>query len=223
MKELDFYAKADFMAWDEYHAFHVYRDNIFVQFITGEVIVRPYIRIRNRKHYPDLGVSICSTSLTNYKFAEPGSDVAIPRARLSHNGQQILLVDHTHNIAVSLEGWTDPTKVPTHLARSIAYYPNDRHPPIGGTTIKLYNPYKRSTEFARYKKQIVDGAKAMSELDPVYTWQKFEEKTILDWFNSGYDIATALARLNNTQTKAISNGLVEMKQVAEFPHLKFLG
>ena len=97
-----------------------------------------------RRLYSDLNIQIVSTKDDDCpKLARPGDNKPIPKAHLNYQGQQILLVDWNHRIAVSLDRH-DKRRPRTQISRNlgmaqwleskdtiVAYYPGEKHAPRG--------------------------------------------------------------------------------------------
>ena len=135
--------------WDDYCRFHTNLEyaNGFIVFETGEAIcTRCFDNDPDRRTlYNKWHVQIVGTNDTNCpKFTDlDGKPIA--KTWLDNNGQQILLIDHDHGIAVALgqRGGLDPrfvqpwqANVPESLrGRAYAYWPGPNSPPLGGRIV----------------------------------------------------------------------------------------
>ena len=146
MKQADFdLSKAE---WDRFKAFHIGHgpgyDKPIVQFDTGEVIFTQHRwEPDQRKLYRDFNITVVSTADVRcpllYRHAT--DEKPVPKARLNQTGQQIILIDHDHGIAVSLEFGDSLSsdlprrefqeRLPERLrAHAFAYYAGPKSVPI---------------------------------------------------------------------------------------------
>jgi len=159
------------MAWDDWRAFHVVHEWHFVQFDTGEfVVVKSRWSPHERRVYEDLHLQVIATDDRDCpRLFIPGQegDKPIPKSYLNHKGQQVLLLDHDHERAVSLEGWmtgdTDAGRtIPERFVsrdwhgRNVrAYYAGPNAFPLGAVPITRHFPYpltsRQRTQIAELK------------------------------------------------------------------------
>lgn len=191
MKALKFNELPATKAWDRYSAFYkAVGQYEFILFETGEFRinhVEPDPDVR--RHYESLGIELYATNDTlPYGIkgfrAPDGEDVA--PAWMDVNGQQYLLIDHTHNIAVRLSPWRDREKVfgplPEHLAGCSAYYPNVRAKPIGAPILlSKPDPRGRKKETQKWLADLQAVATVLYQMqDKEYREWQFGSKLRID-------------------------------------------
>jgi hypothetical protein len=144
--------------WDKYHTFHSSIGG-FRFFETGEIAFDAYAHdIDIRRVYKDIGVEIISTNYTNHTFLHPKTGAKIPKAQLSHHGQQILMIDLESKRVVSMDGRIndDAQKgLPTHLRNAEAYALSENAPLMSFKSIKINAP-SPITDEAREWKNVVE-------------------------------------------------------------------
>ena len=135
--------------WDEYKQFYIphaskydARRGPLIQFQTGELfVINRTWEPDERKLYANLNIQVVSTKDDDCPaLFRPGDKKAIPKSHLNCAGQQILLVDWNHHVAVGLDG--DKRKkfrYPKDLGMSqwlenksfAAWYKGEKYEPIG--------------------------------------------------------------------------------------------
>lgn len=141
-------AKPHYNSWN--------RGSGFQFFETGEIVFDGAPRdIDIRRLYSDIGVDIVSTNNPGYKFIHPKTGEKIPAAQLSHNGQQILLIDLESKRAVRLDGRDTNKNLPTHLASADAYALSSEAPIMGNNNI-IVNAPSPITDEAREWKSVIE-------------------------------------------------------------------
>lgn len=109
-----------------------------------------------RKHYPDLNITVVSTTDDDCpKFKEPDG-TPIKKAWLQHKGQQILIIDHDFDIAVRVDyeqGHGLPECTPEWLRpHASAWWPGRSSKPFG-KPVKISQPYKACAEEEKLVKE----------------------------------------------------------------------
>lgn len=118
----------------------------FIQFNSGEVIVlnRSW-QPDQRKHYSDLNIAIFSTADDRCPLLHrPDDKRRVPKTHLNYAGQQILLIDYDHNLAVSIDHdkrrkHTQPLMPERFNKMNVAaYYRGPLSPPVGQSIVIEY-------------------------------------------------------------------------------------
>jgi len=152
------------MFWDNWQAFyviHTFGDR-FIQFDTGEfVICQNRWHPDKRRPYNDLHIQVVGTDDRDCpKLFVPHETKPIPKSHLNRTGMQVLLLDHDHQRAVSLEGWMTKdnagARIPERFidrgaGRSVrAYYAGPDAFPVGAVPITRHFPHPLTSEQRRH-------------------------------------------------------------------------
>jgi hypothetical protein len=160
--------------WDKFKEFHVgYGPNLswsadisgcaFIHFQKGDLILQrsSWEKPDLRRAYLDGSVSIRSTADAKCpKLAIPGDDKPLPTAWLTRGGQQILLVDHDHNIAVSVA--VGGKKLRNENA--FVWYEYGEAKPVSCARIKVSRPKKYTKDERAHIDGLVNACKAWAEM-----------------------------------------------------------
>lgn len=130
--------------WDRYRDFYIHpvSNHAFAQFHTGEMIVnQSSFDPDQRKFYKELNVRIVSTADDDCPalYNRPSDAERIPKSWLTYSGQQFLLIDYDHLVAVGLSLLSNkrqslldeefPERFRNGYVR--AYYAGPKSPPTG--------------------------------------------------------------------------------------------
>jgi hypothetical protein len=150
------------MHWDAWQAFHIDYDSVFIQFDTGEFVVRHHDwRPNERKVHYDLHLQVVATADRDCpRLYAPGHDRPIPRAHLERDGQQVLLLDLDHGRAVSLDGVLRDAVPGRFVCGSLAaYYAGAVAMPLGGGPITRRWPHPLTHDLRRHAAAVTDACK----------------------------------------------------------------
>lgn len=140
--------------WDKYHTFYSSISG-FRFFETGEIAFDSYAHdIDIRRVYRDVGVEIISTNDTHHTFLHPKTGAKIPKAQLSHRGQQILMIDLESKRVVSMDGRINDAAqkaIPTHLRNAEAYALSENAPLMSTRSITINAPSPITDEAHEWK------------------------------------------------------------------------
>jgi hypothetical protein len=160
--------------WDKFKEFHVgYGPNLswsadisgcaFIHFQKGDLILQrcSWEKPDLRRAYLDGSVRITSTAdATCPKLAIPGDDKPLPTAWLTRGGQQILLVDHDHNIAVAVAHGGKKLR----NENAFVWYEYGEAKPVSSASIKVSRFEKYTKEQRAHIDGLVNGCRAWAEM-----------------------------------------------------------
>lgn len=160
--------KPEQQSWDRYRAFYT-AQNGFVSFSTGETMYT-YNKPdpSDRRYYKEHNVTIIGTSDdTKMVYLHPQTGKAIPKAQLTFQGIQYLLVDHESKRAVRLHDWHslhEKNDRPAHLADARAFTFTGASNPIGASVV-VNAPTVITPEHLVWKKTVETIIKLKGNLD----------------------------------------------------------
>lgn len=174
--------------WDMYRTFYIPHGpgrhhpgtGSFIQLHTGELmILNRTWEPDQRTHYRDLNIQIASTKDDDCpRFCRPGDKKLIPKSHLNFTGQQIMLIDWNHQIAVCIERPNRGKAEPSNLGLTerwenedfVAWYKGEKSAPVGQPTIVEYE-YPFSTEQKEHIQTIREACQ---------TWYKMQDNQLND-------------------------------------------
>lgn len=152
MKKFEFnYAQQQ---WDRYKEFHTggsgHRDNPFIEFANGQLIITHSPDIYVRKMYERYGIQLVSTTDHNVPklYLNKDDEKPMPKAWVQQGGQQLLAVDWERGVAVAIghggyrhDEYSDWKKiVPDNLRSAYVYWTGDKRLPVAATNITVSAP-----------------------------------------------------------------------------------
>lgn len=161
MKLANWKDHADQVRWDAYKAFHItlgtnYYEQPFVQFDTGELIVRTgYLRPQFRRYYEELHVSLFQADDISYKkhleplrkgLRDPDGEIVYP-SQLKRGFAPLMLWDHDTDRIVTCNFRVREELVLPHRFKNVAYayFAGEGAAPIGATT-RITKPALKTRE-----------------------------------------------------------------------------
>ena len=139
-------------AWDRYQSFHSTNGGM-VEFDTGEVMVKSYIHVYDRRMYDDYGIQLVATTDKECPqlYLDKECTEPVKKAWITHHGMQELAIDHEQNVAVALTGRqhaAKPIYLGKHVHHATAYWAGAKRLPVALGMIKVQTPNPE------YKKQV---------------------------------------------------------------------
>lgn len=150
--------------WDEYKAFHM-NNGMFVEFESGELMVRGTSDPDYRKYYPEYDIQLVTTTDSDCPtlYLDKECTQPVKKAWVTQHGQQHLAIDYERKVAVAVfEGYrhTDNTMLGNHVMRASAYWAGQKRLPVPLVKIKVQTPDPE------YKKQM---SKVLTEVRAAVT------------------------------------------------------
>ena len=151
MKEFKF--DHAYKSWDRYRAFHNV-DWGLVEFDTGEVMVKNYTDVNDRRMYDKYGIQLVATTDKDCPQLYLDKECTEPckKAWVTQHGMQELAIDWEQKVVIALQGrqhGAKNTKLGSHTHSATAYWAGaERRPiPLGLIKIQTPNPdYKRKVQ-----------------------------------------------------------------------------
>jgi hypothetical protein len=167
------------LRWDRFKRFYVQRisgsDFEVVEFPdTKERVVKAYAKVdpHVRRVHAKEGFTLWGSADDTFHQLELPDGTPVKRTWLNDTGQQILLLDHRHKIAVKATGhtWRDTVTKPHESMRwGSVYYPDAKAGPIAAGRIDLTRPIVWSPEHKQQIRELRDACRAWVTLHPDIT------------------------------------------------------
>ena len=210
--------------WDKYKRFHVGHGN-FVQFDTNELICTIYPwqpRPIVRRNYITFNFTVAGTRDSHLPTLKTPDGEIVPKAWVSRNTMQTLLIDHDTKRAVRLAGfgnhhgdkdksWQAPIPVSLRGTCS-AYFAGPGEPPVG-RNVTVSRPAKYTKDEIEHGRTLVAACRMWRELEqPTQrAWEKYTLRTLL-----GMDFATMTPGQRATLAE---RGIYPSYDTTEYPYL----
>lgn len=160
-------------SWDRYRAFHIplgasrewYADSApFVQFDTGELIVRHYyFKPAERRYYPEMNLTVVSTTDAKCPELTTPDGEEIKKSWLTHKGAQQLIIDHDTRRAVYI-GRADKSQIPERFKEGCSvYFAGALRTPCD-TKVIVHKPKKLTPDERQHVETIRAACKAWAQL-----------------------------------------------------------
>ena len=188
--------------WDEFNAFHM-GNGMFVEFESGELMVRGASNPDYRKYYPEYDIQLVTTTDSDCPtlYLDKECTQPVKKAWVSHHGQQQLAIDYERKVAVAVfEGWRtgNNTVLGDHVERASAYWAGQKRLPVPLAKIKVQTPdpeyKKKMAKVLTDVRAAVSAIHRMSDANSDYWWS---EVHLADpkWYDSSVsDIVAELSQ-----------------------------
>ncbi len=211
--------------WDDYRHFHVpaiYRHKPIVQFATGELMItssKPDPDVR--RVWPEYNIALTSTDDGLFKFALPDG-TPVPKAWITQNGGQYLLVDLDTKRAVKLTNYQSRRlDMPTHMRTMSAGFLCAGGEPIGGQ-IEVKAPYKLTPADAEWQNTVMALCGAHCEFNGL-TQYRDAQRTKLSAHVRNMDPQKLMLLYSDYQKQHIAGaGYLFPREIQRFDYLTIL-
>lgn len=199
--------------WDQYRCFYV-TAGPFVEFETGELILRQSPDPNQRKHYDRYGLQLVSTADARWcpqLYLDKECTEAVKPAWVTQGGQQILAVDHEQRVAIKVNGrWGIKTEklqyLGSHLRSAAAVWTGPNRLPIAMEQITVSRPDRTVAKELSAKldelRTVVTAAARIQNLHPAWHTDKVTADT--SWAHKTLEELCAYVCANTSMMRAVA-------------------